>query len=94
MLGRNILEHYSSKELQLICDDFVVYKFDYISIAIVEEENLYSAFSDPRWKEVYINMNLHKHDPCLLSALKIQDRPLFWNILPTNTKKSCFRNAK
>ena len=88
MIEASKLIHSSNKNIKDYCSSFLENNIAYASIGLIEGKCLYSAFTDNKWQEIYVNLSLHHHDPSFNAAIKMPDMPIFWDMVPRNTKKA------
>jgi hypothetical protein len=88
MLITSSLTHFKNDDLQMLCDSIADEQLNYVSIGIVDGKNLFSAFTNHKWQEMYVNNYLYLHDPCFQTAIQSPNTPIFWSSVPMRTKKS------
>jgi hypothetical protein len=82
------LVHRLNSRVADFCYALLKDEITYVSVGLIEGKSLYSAFTHRKWQEVYVNFSLHHHDPSFNAAIKIPDMPIFWDMVPKNTKKA------
>ena len=88
MIEANKLIHSNNNNITECCASFLKNGITYASIGLIEGKRLYSAFTDNKWQEIYVNLSLHHHDPSFNAAIKMPNMPIFWDMVPKNTKKA------
>lgn len=88
MLEASKLVHSVNGNITEYCSSLLESNIRYASVGLIEGRYLYSAFTNDKWQEIYVNLSLHQHDPSFNAALKMPNMPIFWDMVPKNTKKA------